>query len=101
MEYKHLGYYNGIDAVMMDGLDPDKIIQMINGGIGQFYTVSDECTIVLHSCENGNNGVVKFSKDKKYAVTYSVSNIAEHTPLDLLSQQDLSDEYIDVWEKMC
>ena len=28
MEYKHLGYYNGIDAVMMDGLDPDKIIQM-------------------------------------------------------------------------
>ena len=97
MAYKHLGYYNGIDAVMMNGLDPDKIIQMINGGIGQFYTASDECTID----ENGNNGVIKFSKDKKYAVTYSVSNIAEHTPLDLLSEQDLSDEFIDVWEKMC
>lgn len=98
MGYKHLGYYNGIDAVMMDGLDPDKIIQMINDGIGHFYTVSDECTIID---ENGNNGVIKFSKDKKYAVTYSVSNIAEHTPLDLLSEQDLSNEFIDVWEKMC
>lgn len=96
MDYKHLGYYNGIDAVMMNGLEPEKIIKMINDGIGQFYTVSDECTID----ENENNGVIKFSKDKKYAVTYSVSNIAEHTPIDLLSEQDLSDEFIDVWEKM-
>lgn len=97
MVYKHLGYYNGIDAVMMDGLEPDKIIQMINDGIGQFYTASDECTIG----ENGNNVVIKYSKDKKYAVTYSVSNISQHTPLDLLSEQDLSDEFIDVWEKVC
>ena len=29
MDYKHLGYYNGIDAVMMNGLEPEKIIQMI------------------------------------------------------------------------
>ena len=96
MDYKHLGYYNGIDAVMMSGLDPDEIIQKINNGIGQFYSVSDEGTLD----ENGNNGVIKFSKDKRYAVTYSVSNIAEHTPLDLLCEQDISDEFIDVWEKI-
>lgn len=96
MEYEHIGYYNGIDAVMLYGLEPEEIVNKVNGGIGAFYRCSgDDETLD----PDATHKECKLTMDGEYAVTYDVSNIAQHTPLDLLRDEEICDEFLDVWKK--
>ena len=94
--YRHIGYFNGIDAVMVDGLDPETIVNKINDCKLKFNPV-DDSDIINKGDLYGN---FKYSDDGKYLVVYSVSNISQNTPFDILVNQDLSDEYVDVYERM-
>ena len=91
--YKHKGYYNGIDAVMDCDLEPKAVINNINNGIGEFFTcendeTDDEQYLLVHGGRLDGNIII----------VDSVSENCKHTPLGLLKRQDLSDEYVDVWE---
>lgn len=90
--YNHNGYYNGIDAVMNCDLEPQIVINHINGGLGNFFSCSDETDDEAHLLEKGGRIAGNF------IVVDSVSEICKHTPFDLLVNEDLSDEYVDVWE---
>ena len=94
--YRHIGYFNGIDAVMVDGLDPETIVNKINDCKLKFNPVDDGD--IIHKDDLYGN--FKYSDDGKYLVVYSVSNISQNTPFDILVNQDLSDEYVDVYERM-
>ena len=94
--YRHIGYFNGIDAVMVDGLDPETIVNKINDCKLKFNPVDD--SDIIHNDDLYGN--FKYSDDGKYLVVYSVSNISQNTPFDILVNQDLSDEYVDVYERM-
>lgn len=90
--YFHKGYFNGIDAVMLSGRKPKEVINDIEKGVGCFYTCSDECADETDLLEDGGK------KTGKYIVVDSVSERCNRTPLDLLMNEDLSDEFVDVWE---
>ena len=91
--YKHKGYYNGIDAVMNCDLEPQAVVNNINNGIGEFFTCEDDETddaqyLLEHGGRFGGN----------FIIVDSVSEKCKETPFDLLMTQDLSDEYVEVWE---
>ena len=93
--YKHKGYYNGIDAVMNCDIPAQAVINNINNGIGEFFTYDDEDEetddeqyLLAHGGRLDGNIII----------VDSVSENCKHTPFDLLMAQDLSDEYVDVWE---
>ena len=91
--YIHKGYYNGIDAVMNCDLEPKAVINNINNGVGNFFTCEDDETDdEQYLLEHGGR------LDGNIIVVDSVSENCKHTPFDLLMAQDLSDEYVDVWE---
>ena len=91
--YKHKGYYNGIDAVMNCVLEPKAVVNIINNGIGEFFTCEDDETDdAQYLLEHGG----RF--DGNIIIVDSVSENCKYTPFDLLMAQDLSDEYVDVWE---
>ena len=90
--YNHKGYYNGIDAVMNCDLEPQMVISNINRGIGNFFTCEDETDDEQHLLDNGGH------IDGNIIVVDSVREICKRTPFDLLMAEDLSDEYVDVWE---
>lgn len=90
--YLHKGYFNGIDAVMLSDRKPEEVINAIEKGAGCFYACSDGCADETDLLEDGGK------KMGKYIVVDSVSERCNHTPLDLLENEDLFDEFIDVWE---
>ena len=93
--YKHKGYYNSIDAVMNCDLEPKVVINNINNGIGEFFTYDEEDEETddeQYLLEHGGR------LDGNIIIVDSVSENCKHTPFDLLMEQDLSDEYVDVWE---
>ena len=91
--YKHKGYYNGIDAVMNCDLEPQAVVNNINNGIGEFFTCEDDETDdAQYLLEHGG----RF--DGNIIIVDSVSENCKYTPFDLLMAQDLSDEYVEVWE---
>ena len=93
--YKHKGYYNGIDAVMNCDIPAQAVIDNINNGIGEFFVYDDEDEETddeQYLLEHGGR------LDGNIIIVDSVSENFKHTPFDLLVAQDLSDEYVDVWE---
>ena len=93
--YKHKGYYNGIDAVMNCDFEAKAVINNINNGIGEFFVYDDEDEETddeQYLLEHGGR------LDGNIIIVDSVSENFKHTPFDLLMVQDLSDEYVDVWE---
>ena len=90
--YKHKGYYNGIDAVMNCDLEPQMVISNINRGIGNFFTCEDETDDEEHLLNKGGRIAGNI------IVVDSVREICKQTPLSLLVTEDLSDEFVDVWE---
>ena len=93
--YKHKGYYNGIDAVINCDLPAQAIINNINNGKGEFFTYDDEDEETdeeQYLLEHGGR------LDGNFIIVDSVSEKCKDTPFDLLMAQDLSDEYVEVWE---
>ena len=93
--YKHKGYYNGIDAVMNCDIPAQAVIDNINNGIGEFVVYDDEDEDTddeQYILEHGGR------LDGNIIIVDSVSENCKHTPFDILMSQDLSDEYVDVWE---
>ena len=93
--YIHKGYYNGIDAVMNCDIPAQAVIDNINNGIGEFFVYDDEDEETddeQYLLEHGGR------LDGNIIIVDSVSENFKHTPFDLLMAQDLSDEYVDVWE---
>ena len=91
--YTHKGYYNDLDAVMNCDLEPKEVVTNINNGVGNFFTCEDEETDdEQHLIDNGGR------IEGNIIVVDSVSEICKQMPFDLLMAQNLSDEYVDVWE---
>ena len=74
-------------------LEPKEVINNINGGVGNFFTCEDEETDdERHLIDKGGR------IEGNVIVVDSVSEICKQMPFDLLMAQNLSDEYVDVWE---
>ena len=93
------GYYNGLDAVMMNHCSADEIVSNMERGIGDFraYEGTDVCD------ESGEyllvNHYAKKTEDGEYVVVYDVADKFEDVPLDLVAD-NAQDEFIEVWKKM-
>ena len=90
--YNHKGYYNGLDAVIYCDLEPQVVINYINYGIGKFFTCENETDDEEHLLDNGGRIAGNI------IIVDSVREIYKQTPLKLLVMEDLSDEFVDVWE---
>lgn len=90
--YKHKGYYNGFDAVMSCDLEPQVVINHINYGIGKFFTCEDETDDEEHLLNNGGRIAGNI------IIVDSVRETCKQMPLKLVLMEDLSNEFVDVWE---
>ena len=93
---KYLGYYNDIDAVMLNGENPDKIVANMKNGIGHFYG-NDEGIDDLTDEYIMANYYAKKTKDGKYLVKYDVADRFDNIPLDLV-EGNAQDEFIDIFK---
>ena len=91
--YKHKGYYNGIDAVLNCDLPPQAVITNINNDNGNFFTCEDDWTDDEQHLIDIDGRI-----DGNIIIVDSVREICKNAPFDLLLTQDLSNEYVDVWE---
>lgn len=91
--YKHKGYYNGIDAVLNCDLPPQAVINNINNDNGNFFTCEDDWIDDEQSLIDIGGRL-----DGNIIIVDSVREICKNAPFDLLMAQDLSNEYVDVWE---
>lgn len=97
--YFSFGYYNCLDAVMMNHCSADKVVEYMTKGIGDFRTydgtdVCDESADYLLT-----NHYAKKTEDGEYIVVYDVADKFDHVPLDLVAE-NAQDEFIEVWKKM-
>lgn len=97
--YFSLGYYNCLDAVMMNDCSADKVVEYMEKGIGDFR-IYDENSQTDESAEwLMKNHSAKMTEDGEYIVVYDVSDKFDHVPLDLVAE-NAQDEFIEVWKKM-
>lgn len=104
-KYTKIGYYNGLDAVMMYDMTADEIVKNMHENKGMFYHVSDEPECEHCEFEPFNewcNEVMTMeTTDKKYIVRCDNCSHLDNIPFDIIDQQNLSAEcFIDIYEKI-
>ena len=104
-KYTKIGYYNGLDAVMMYDMTADEIVKNMNENKGIFYHVSDEGECERCEFEPFNklcNGcMIMETSDKKYIVRCDDCSHLDNVPFDIIDGQNLAiDCFIDIYEKL-
>ena len=99
MMYKLIGYFNGVDAVMMSDFSADKVIANMKKGIGNYCNEDDDDDIKEDEEFIIANNRAQYTSDKKYIVVYDVSNRFDNCPIDLLGEE-ARNEFIDIYMKI-
>lgn len=97
--YFTLGYYNCLDAVMMNDCSADEVVANMEKGIGDFRVYDEDSQTDESSEWLLKNHCAKKTEDGEYIVVYDVSDKFDHVPLDLVAE-NAQDEFIEIWKKM-
>ena len=98
MKYKLIGYFNGIDAVMMSDFSADEVIAIMKKDNGNYcdeddYNIKEDEEFIMA------NNRAQYTSDKKYIVVYDVSDRFDNCPIDLL-EKEARNEFIDIYIKI-
>ena len=98
MMYKLIGYFNGIDAVMMSDFSADEVIANMKKDNSNYCDEDDDNIKEDEEFIMANNRA-QYTSDKKYIVAYDVSNRFDNCPIDLLGEE-ARNEFIDIYMKI-
>lgn len=98
MMYKWIGYFNGIDAVMMSDFSADEVIANMKKGNSNYCNEDDDNIKEDEEFIMANN-YAQYTSDKKYIVVYDVADRFDNCPIDLL-EKEACNEFIDIYMKI-
>lgn len=103
MKYKHVGYYNCLDAVMQYDLSADEIVENMNNGIGLYYTSGDDADETYDESYFDypkDCGIsAKKTSDGEYLVRCDDCSNFENIPIDLVGE-NARDMFIDIYKRV-